>query len=103
MSNGKLQEKYELSDQVLGQGSFAVVKMCRLKETGELRACKIISKYIVSDVRAVDPQYLNAEVEILQRVGSHPNILQAQRSCELHAQSVIMHSAPSRSFFESNV
>ena len=79
LSKGTLHDKYELSEHVLGQGSFAVVKTCRDRETGELCACKTISKYIVPNVAAVDAKYLNAEIEILRRAGSHPNILQAPR------------------------
>lgn len=75
-SESALHSKYELSSHILGRGSFGVVKTCRLRETGELRACKIISKQTISKQQEVESEYLNAEIDILRRAGSHPSILQ---------------------------
>ena len=37
-------EKYEMHNDILGKGAFALVKKATLKANGELRAVKIIDK-----------------------------------------------------------
>ena len=74
ISQGTLNEKYEVDERVLGTGAFAVVKLCRLRETKEARALKIIMK----DARTHLPNIsalLNAEIQIMRSHGFHPNIL----------------------------
>ena len=75
VSKGRLQDKYELTQKVLGRGSFAVVKHCKEIETGALRACKMVSKYS-QDGPTQSKESLNDEIEIFRRMGSHPNILE---------------------------
>jgi serine/threonine protein kinase len=61
-------EKYELL-QVLGAGTFGVVRKCRQKETGEVFAVKTILKKKVPDLNI-----LKREITILQSV-DHPHIV----------------------------
>jgi len=66
VSGGSLEELYDMGE-VLGQGHFAVVRRGRHRETGEEVAVKAIAKGGTANVRS--------EVEILRRIGSHPNIV----------------------------
>ena len=75
VSQGRLQDKYEMLESVLGRGSFAVVKHCKDIQTGELRACKMVSKYS-QDGPTQSKESLNDEIQIFRRMGSHPNILE---------------------------
>ena len=75
VSQGRLQDKYEMHKKVLGRGSFAVVKHCKEIETGALRACKMISKYS-QEGPTQSKESLNDEIQIFRRMGSHPNILE---------------------------
>ena len=75
VSQGRLQDKYEMHKKVLGRGSFAVVKHCKEIETGTLRACKMVSKYNVEGPTQ-SQESLNDEIQIFRRMGSHPNILE---------------------------
>ena len=75
VSQGRLQDKYEVLEKVLGRGSFAVVKHCKDIETGALRACKMVSKYS-QDGPTQSQESLNDEIQIFRRMGSHPNILE---------------------------
>ena len=75
VSQGRLQDKYEMHKKVLGRGSFAVVKHCKEIKTGALRACKMISKYS-QDGPTQSQESLNDEIQIFRRMGSHPNILE---------------------------
>lgn len=75
-STGRFGEKYLLLNTVLGQGSFAVVKHCKEKRSGELRACKILNKNGSGDRQVQSTQSLNDEIAIFRQAGSHPNILQ---------------------------
>lgn len=86
-SLGRFGEKYVLLDTVLGQGSFAVVKHCRTKASGELRACKIINKFGSGDRQVQSTQSLNDEVAIFRQAGSHPNILQVPAALLLPARA----------------
>ena len=88
VSRGKFRDKYELQSTTLGRGSFAVVKHCKDKETGELRACKMISKYGQAnrgDQAAQSAESMNEEIVILRAMGSHPNILQIYDVYETHS------------------
>ncbi|KAL1511829.1 hypothetical protein AB1Y20_005114 [Prymnesium parvum] len=83
LSKGVLADKYDLRSHILGRGSFAVVQVAVDRQTGMHCACKIISKWADVDPEhpehgkpAIDSWYLNQEVEILRKAGSHPNILE---------------------------
>ena len=65
VSQGALKEKYEMLNVVLGRGSFAVVKRCKNKHTGEMVACKIISKQSADPTQpAQTTKSLNDEITI---------------------------------------
>lgn len=66
-----LSKKYEVLPQVLGQGSFAVVKAVVERSTGEQRALKIIAKKPLKDS---NEKMLKEEITILGKV-EHPNII----------------------------
>jgi hypothetical protein len=83
LSPGRLDDKYDLRSDMLGKGSFATVQTACERATGKLCACKIIRKYLNVPSGhpdygqpAIDPEYLNIEIEILRKAGSHPNILE---------------------------
>lgn len=61
-------QKYKLKE-VLGQGTFGVVRLCEKLETGEKFALKTILKSRVPDV-----DLLKSEIEILSEV-DHPHII----------------------------
>ena len=65
VSGGSLEDVYEVGE-VLGRGHFAVVTSGRHRVTGETVAIKTIRKGSTN---------VRSEVEILRRVGSHPNIV----------------------------
>ncbi|RHZ54058.1 hypothetical protein Glove_431g23 [Diversispora epigaea] len=66
----ELEKSYEISKEVLGVGSFAVVKECTNKKTGENYAIKIISKRVIKGKE----QMLTTELEILKKI-KHPNLI----------------------------
>ncbi|GAK67628.1 putative lipase/esterase from carbohydrate esterase family CE10 [Moesziomyces antarcticus] len=66
-----LSKKYTVLPQVLGQGSFAVVKAVVEKATGQERALKIIAKKPLKDS---NEKMLKEEITILGKV-EHPNII----------------------------
>ncbi|CDR98866.1 hypothetical protein [Sporisorium scitamineum] len=67
----QLSKKYDVLPQVLGQGSFAVVKAVVDKSTGTQRALKIIAKKPLKDS---NEKMLKEEITILGKV-EHPNII----------------------------
>ncbi|TKY86956.1 hypothetical protein EX895_003633 [Sporisorium graminicola] len=67
----QLSKKYDVLPQVLGQGSFAVVKAVVEKSTGTQRALKIIAKKPLKDN---NEKMLKEEITILGKV-EHPNII----------------------------
>lgn len=68
---GPLSKRYVVTDQVLGQGSFALVKLAKDKDTGEERALKIIAK---RPLKEGNEMMLKEEIAILGRV-EHPHII----------------------------
>ena len=74
-SSGSFAAKYRMLDEVLGSGSFAVVRKCEERATGKMCACKIISKYRRGK-EVIEAEYLNDEVRILRRCGSHEHVLE---------------------------
>ncbi|KAK0544725.1 hypothetical protein OC846_005950 [Tilletia horrida] len=73
----ELAAKYEVFPNVIGQGSFACVKICREIKTGEERALKIIArKPLTSSSHGAEKEKANItqELEILRTV-HHPNVI----------------------------
>jgi len=64
-----LTDHYTLTNEVLGQGYFAVVKVGIDKLTGERVAVKIVNKELVER-----EETLNNEIEILSKI-DHPNVV----------------------------
>ncbi|XP_031130182.1 calcium-dependent protein kinase 24-like [Ipomoea triloba] len=65
-------KKYEFGKE-LGRGEFGVTYLCTDKETGEIVACKKISK---SKLRTeIDVEDVRREVEIMRHLPKHPNIV----------------------------
>ncbi|XP_047308301.1 calcium-dependent protein kinase 32-like [Impatiens glandulifera] len=74
-----LELKYELGNE-LGRGEFGVTYACRDKSTGEALACKSISK---KKLRArVDVEDVRREVEIMNHMPPHPNIVRLKATYE---------------------
>ncbi|XAR68536.1 Non-specific serine/threonine protein kinase [Bertholletia excelsa] len=67
-----IKQRYDLSKE-LGRGEFGVTYMCKDKSSGEVFACKSISK---KKLRTnVDIEDVRREVEIMKHLPSHPNIV----------------------------
>lgn len=69
---GNLKDRYVLGEP-LGWGQFGVIRVCSDKLTGELLACKSISKdrlITLDDTRSV-----KLEIEIMTRLSGHPNVV----------------------------
>lgn len=66
-----LSRKYTVTETVLGQGSFALVKLVKEKSTGQERALKIIAKKPLKDS---NEKMLQEEIAILGKV-EHPHII----------------------------
>ncbi|KAJ0732789.1 putative protein kinase CAMK-CDPK family [Helianthus annuus] len=67
-----LKDRYILGAQ-LGWGQFGVIRECSDKLTGELLACKSISKNrLVTDE---DVRSIKLEIEIMTRLSGHPNVV----------------------------
>ncbi|KAL4575877.1 hypothetical protein LXL04_011964 [Taraxacum kok-saghyz] len=67
-----LRDRYVLGDQ-LGWGQFGVIRECSDKFTGDLLACKSISKNrLVTDE---DVRSIKLEIEIMTRLSGHPNVV----------------------------
>ncbi|KAL9936712.1 hypothetical protein V8E36_004780 [Tilletia maclaganii] len=71
-----LATQYEVFPTVIGQGSFACVKICKERSSGEERALKIIARKPLSSRSSSDKEKANItqELEILRRV-HHPNVI----------------------------
>lgn len=67
-----LKDRYVLGDQ-LGSGQFGIIRECSDKFTGEVLACKSISKdKLVTDE---DVRSVKLEIEIMTRLSGHPNVV----------------------------
>ncbi|MFS8015689.1 putative protein kinase CAMK-CDPK family [Helianthus anomalus] len=65
-------DRYVLGDQ-LGWGQFGIIRECSDKLTGEVLACKSISKNrLVTDE---DVRSIKLEIEIMTRLSGHPNVV----------------------------
>jgi len=75
-----MREKYHVADEILGQGTFAIVKACVEKETGASRAVKIISRKPFDDgdlnvkSEVLPARMARDEIQILSKV-DHPNVI----------------------------
>ena len=67
-AGGKLLESYDVIRQ-LGKGGFGKVYEVRHKKTGEIRACKHLSKLNIKNL-----EKFRREIEILKKM-DHPNII----------------------------
>lgn len=63
---------YELGRE-LGRGEFGITYLCTDKSTGEVYACKSISKKKLRT--AIDIEDVRREVEIMKHMPRHPNIV----------------------------
>lgn len=64
--------RYQLGEE-LGRGEFGITYQCTDRETGEVLACKSISKKKLRT--AVDIEDVRREVEIMDHLPQHPNIV----------------------------
>lgn len=74
-SRSSILESYELGP-TIGQGSFAVVKLCKNRKTGEEVAIKVIDK---KNARAVED--LQTEAEVMAKI-DHPNVIRVYQIFE---------------------
>lgn len=70
-------------DKVLGQGSYAVVKLAEDKNSSQQVAIKIYEKYKLSDPRKM--KNVRREISILQ-IMDHPNIIKLHQTIESSRQ-----------------
>jgi len=69
-------DRYDISNEVLGQGYFAVVKVATEKSSKRRVAVKFVNKKLVEKA-----ENLKTETSLLQRV-SHPHIVQLIDICD---------------------
>lgn len=75
-----MKEKYEILDEILGRGTFAIVKPCVEKQTGENKAVKIIARKPFNDedvevhTEVRPARMARDEIQILSKV-DHPNVI----------------------------
>ncbi|KAL0339646.1 UNVERIFIED_CONTAM: Calcium-dependent protein kinase [Sesamum radiatum] len=83
-----IEEFYELGRE-LGRGEFGVTYLCTDKSTGEVFACKSISKMKLRT--RVDIEDVRREVEIMRHLPKHPNIVSLKDTYEDdHAVHLVM-------------
>lgn len=75
----EISRQYSLG-QELGRGEFGITYLCTDKATGEVLACKSISKHKLRT--AVDIEDVRREVEIMRHMPSHPNIVSLKDTYE---------------------
>ncbi|KAK4281874.1 hypothetical protein QN277_013320 [Acacia crassicarpa] len=74
-----IERKYELGRE-LGRGEFGITYLCTDRETGEVLACKSISKKKLRT--AIDIEDVRREVEIMKHLPEHPNIVTLKNTYE---------------------
>ncbi|KAI9080792.1 hypothetical protein K1719_037305 [Acacia pycnantha] len=74
-----IERKYELGHE-LGRGEFGITYLCTDRETGEVLACKSISKKKLRT--AIDIEDVRREVEIMKHLPEHPNIVTLKNTYE---------------------
>ncbi|KAL6293809.1 hypothetical protein ACE6H2_001951 [Prunus campanulata] len=72
-------DKYEFGKE-LGRGEFGITHRCTHRETGELLACKKISKSKLKT--EIDVEDVRREAEIMRRLPKHPNIVSFKEAYE---------------------
>ena len=72
----KMSDLYDLTDEILGQGGYGIVRKGVAKDTGEFVAIKEMSK---QETSARD---FWAEVDLLRVAGKHPNIMSLKGAYE---------------------
>jgi len=70
--SGDIKDKYVLGD-VLGEGQFGKARKCTSKATGQVFACKTIPKRKLHHPEDVED--LRREVQIMNHLAGHPNIV----------------------------
>ncbi|KAK6945306.1 EF-hand domain [Dillenia turbinata] len=75
----EIEQKYELGRE-LGRGEFGITHLCTDKITGEVFACKSISKKKLKT--AVDIDDVRREVKIMKHLPNHPNIVSLKATYE---------------------
>ncbi|KAJ9701436.1 hypothetical protein PVL29_006682 [Vitis rotundifolia] len=78
-SGKDIYKKYRLGKE-LGRGEFGVTHQCFGLETGEIFACKTISKSKLTT--EIDIQDVRREVEIMKHLPKHPNIVTLKEAYE---------------------
>ncbi|XP_031403679.1 calcium-dependent protein kinase 24 [Punica granatum] len=74
-----IHEKYEFGKE-LGRGEFGITYQCTENETGEIYACKTISK---AKLRTeIDVEDVRREVEIMRHLPKHPHIVTLKEAYE---------------------
>ena len=68
-NTAKIKDVYKLDKNVLGEGAFGVVRKCKHRELGLMRACKSVPKKKIQDM-----EKFQMEITILQQL-DHPNVL----------------------------
>ncbi|KAK3136374.1 hypothetical protein QOZ80_5BG0433000 [Eleusine coracana subsp. coracana] len=75
----ELLRRYDLGEE-LGRGEFGVTRRCTDTATGELLACKSISKRRLRS--SVDIEDLQREVAIMRSMPAHPNVVRLREAFE---------------------
>ncbi|CAK9157185.1 unnamed protein product [Ilex paraguariensis] len=84
----EIEQRYELGHE-LGRGEFGVTYLCTDKSSGEVFACKSISKKKLRT--RVDIEDVRREVEIMKHLPKHPNIVSLKDTYEDdHAVHLVM-------------
>ncbi|KAI7731262.1 hypothetical protein M8C21_013205 [Ambrosia artemisiifolia] len=78
-TGNEIEKAYDLGKE-MGRGEFGITYMCTDKSTGEVFACKSISKKKLRT--RVDIEDVKREVEIMKHMPSHPNIVSLKDTYE---------------------
>ena len=75
----ELLRRYQLGKE-LGRGEFGVTRRCTDTSTGEVLACKSISKRMLRS--SVDIEDVRREVAIMRSLPEHPNVVRLREAFE---------------------
>ncbi|CAI5512270.1 unnamed protein product [Closterium sp. Naga37s-1] len=73
-------EAYEVGGEQLGVGQFGVIRACVSRSTGQVMACKAISKERI--LAQEDAEDVAKEVRVMQQLRGHPHIVKIHRALE---------------------
>ncbi|CAI5498735.1 unnamed protein product [Closterium sp. Naga37s-1] len=73
-------EAYEVGGEQLGVGQFGVIRACVSRSTGQVMACKAISKERI--LAQEDAEDVAKEVRVMQQLRGHPHIVKIHRAME---------------------